>query len=231
MKTARILVIDDEDTLCEVLRFNLEVAGYKADVANSAEEAMEKFPLSRYNLILLDVMMGQVDGFTFARKLKESPSTANIPIIFLTAKDNEEDMMTGFDIGADDYIYKPYTIRNVVSRVTAVLRRTHFDDSDPSDPNSVIYVEDLKIDPTLKAVYIEDREIKMPRKEFEILRLLVSNPGRVFTREEILSKVWGENVVVVDRVVDVNITRLRRKLGEYGNKILTRSGYGYGFEP
>ena len=230
MAATKILVVDDEDTLCEVLKFNLEIAGFTVDVANCAEDALQMKPLSQYALILLDVMMAQMSGFTFARILKADDDTKNIPIIFLTAKDNEDDMVAGLNIGADDYIYKPYTIRNVMTRVNAVLRRTLTPAVNSSAEKNVITIENLTVDPDAKTATLNGKEIKMPRKEFEILLMLVSCPGRIFSRNEILSRVWEQNVVVVDRVVDVNITRLRKKLGDLGNKIITRSGYGYGFE-
>ena len=230
MKPAKILVVDDEDTLCEVLRFNLEVTGYDVDVAQSAEEALTKISQTPYNLIILDVMMGETSGFTLARKLKADKDTKDIPIIFLTAKDSEDDMIAGLNIGADDYIFKPYTIRNIVARVGTVLRRTMPVEEEPEEDKNVIHVGELSIDTTSRSVYINGNYIRMPRKEYEILKLFVSTPGRVYTREEILSKIWGDNVVVIPRVVDVNVTRLRKKLGDFGDRIMTRSGYGYGFE-
>lgn len=230
MKPAKILVVDDEDTLCEVLRFNLEVTGYDVDVAQSAEEALTKISQTPYNLIILDVMMGETSGFTLARKLKADKDTKDIPIIFLTAKDSEDDMIAGLNIGADDYIFKPYTIRNIVARVGTVLRRTMPVEEEPEENKNVIHVGELSIDTTSRSVYINGNYIRMPRKEYEILKLFVSTPGRVYTREEILSKIWGDDVVVIPRVVDVNVTRLRKKLGDFGDRIMTRSGYGYGFE-
>ena len=230
MKPAKILVVDDEDTLCEVLRFNLEVTGYDVDVAQSAEEALTKISQTPYNLIILDVMMGETSGFTLARKLKADKDTKDIPIIFLTAKDSEDDMIAGLNIGADDYIFKPYTIRNIVARVGTVLRRTMPVEEEPEEDKNVIHVGELSINTTSRSVYINGNYIRMPRKEYEILKLFVSTPGRVYTREEILSKIWGDDVVVIPRVVDVNVTRLRKKLGDFGDRIMTRSGYGYGFE-
>ena len=230
MKPAKILVVDDEDTLCEVLRFNLEVTGYDVDVAQSAEEALTKISQTPYNLIILDVMMGETSGFTLARKLKADKDTKDIPIIFLTAKDSEDDMIAGLNIGADDYIFKPYTIRNIVARVGTVLRRTMPVEEEPEEDKNVIRVGELSIDTTSRSVFINGNYIRMPRKEYEILKLFVSTPGRVYTREEILSKIWGDDVVVIPRVVDVNVTRLRKKLGDFGDRIMTRSGYGYGFE-
>lgn len=230
MKPAKILVVDDEDTLCEVLRFNLEVTGYDVDVAQSAEEALTKISQTPYNLVILDVMMGETSGFTLARKLKADKDTKDIPIIFLTAKDSEDDMIAGLNIGADDYIFKPYTIRNIVARVGTVLRRTMPVEEEPEEDKNVIHVGELSIDTTSRSVFINGNYIRMPRKEYEILKLFVSTPGRVYTREEILSKIWGDDVVVIPRVVDVNVTRLRKKLGDFGDRIMTRSGYGYGFE-
>ena len=230
MKPAKILVVDDEDTLCEVLRFNLEVTGYDVDVAQSAEEALTKISQTPYNLVILDVMMGETSGFTLARKLKADKDTKDIPIIFLTAKDSEDDMIAGLNIGADDYIFKPYTIRNIVARVGTVLRRTMPVEEEPEEDKNVIRVGELSIDTTSRSVFINGNYIRMPRKEYEILKLFVSTPGRVYTREEILSKIWGDDVVVIPRVVDVNVTRLRKKLGDFGDRIMTHSGYGYGFE-
>ena len=191
MNEYHILVVDDEEDLCEILKFNLEMEGYFVDTANSAEEAL-KLDLTKYNLLLLDVMMGSISGFKMARMMKENKSTANIPIIFVTAKDTENDTLTGFNLGADDYVSKPFSLREVIMRVKAVLRRTE--------------------------------------KEFEILLLLLQNKGRVFSREDILNKVWNDEAYVLDRTIDVNITRLRKKLGEYGKNIVTRLGYGYCFE-
>ena len=230
MKPAKILVVDDEDTLCEVLRFNLEVTGYDVDVAQSAEDALTKISQTPYNLIILDVMMGETSGFTLARRLKADKDTKDIPIIFLTAKDSEDDMIAGLNIGADDYIFKPYTIRNIVARVGTVLRRTMPVEEEPEEDKNVIRVGELSIDTTSRSVFINGNYIRMPRKEYEILKLFVSTPGRVYTREEILSKIWGDDVVVIPRAVDVNVTRLRKKLGDFGDRIMTRSGYGYGFE-
>lgn len=225
MERHRILVVDDEDTLCEALRLNLEIEGYDVAVAHSAEEALTMRPAD-FSLILLDVMMDGMDGFKMAKVLKDNSATAQVPIIFCTARDTEDDMIAGLNLGADDYISKPYSIRNVLARVRAVLKRT------TSQPHSdtTLRHEGLVVDNSLKRCSIDGHEVALPRKEFEILHLLLSNPGHIFSREEILSKVWPEEVVVLNRVVDVNITRLRSKLGAYGKKIVTRSGYGYGFK-
>ena len=199
MATTRILVVDDEEDLCEILKFNLEIEGYEVDTAYSAEEALKK-DLTVYNLLLLDVMMGEISGFKMARILRQDEKTANTPIIFLTAKDTENDMLTGFNLGADDYISKPFSIRQVIARVKAVLRRT----SEKS----------------------KDKEIE--KLEYETLAL--DTKGNVFSREEILSRIWKDEVYVLDRTIDVNITRLRKKIGPYGKNIVTRLGFGYCFE-
>lgn len=211
------------------MRFNLEAEGYQVDVAYSAEEALS-LDLTRYDLLLLDIMMGEISGTQLARILRSNPATSSLPIIFCTAKDSEDDMVNGLDLGADDYIMKPYSVRNVLARVRSVLRRTA---DAPATANAaqsdVITYKNLAVIPSKKICTVNGEEVKMPRKEFEILLMLMSNIGRVFTREEILNAIWTEEVVVIDRVVDVNITRIRQKIGEYGRNIVTRSGYGYGF--
>lgn len=223
----KILVVDDEKALCDTLKFNLELKGYDVDTANSAEEAMA-LDLAVYDLILLDVMMGEISGFQMAKILKNSPKLTSIPIIFCTALGEEEDMLKGLNIGADDYISKPYSIRNVLARVRTVLRRSCATQQKSSD---TIRHEGLIINKELKSCEIDGMDIKLPRKEFEILWTFISNPGKIFSREEILQKIWPDDVVVLNRVVDVNVTRLRSKLGKYGHLIITRSGYGYGFQP
>lgn len=225
--TTRILVVDDEETLCEALRFNLEAEGYAVDTALSAEEALT-MDLSSYSIILLDIMMGDISGTQLASILKKKDTTARIPIIFCTAKDSEDDMIGGLDLGADDYITKPYSIRNVLARVRTVLRRTT-SKQEQQTGNATVEYQGISVFPERKVCTVNGDEIKMPRKEFEILLMMLRNPGRVFSREEILKKIWPEEVVVLDRVVDVNITRLRSKLGEYGKNIVTKPGYGYGF--
>lgn len=224
----RILVVDDEETLCEVLRFNLEAVGYAVDTAYSAEEALA-LELGKYSLILLDIMMGDISGVQMARILKSNKATASIPIIFCTAKDTEDDMIAGLDLGADDYIAKPYSIKNVLARVRSVLRRTGNAAAETEDGGACLAYGNLVMDLHKKQCTVDGREVRMPRKEFEILAMLLENRGRIFSREEIITAVWPEETVVLYRVVDVNITRLRSKLGDYGKHIVTRSGYGYGF--
>lgn len=227
MNEYRILVVDDEEDLCEILKFNLENEGYMVDTANSAEEAL-KMDLTCYHLLLLDVMMGEISGFRMANMLKKDPQTMHIPIIFVTAKDTENDTITGFNLGADDYISKPFSLREVMVRIKAVLRRTAT--STPAKKEYTLSYKGLVIDIPQKKVFIDGTEISLTKKEFEILQLFLQNKGRVFSREDILAKVWQEEVYVLDRTIDVNITRLRKKIGEYGKRIITRLGYGYCFE-
>ena len=227
MNDYRILVVDDEEDICEILKFNIENEGYEVDTANSAEEAL-KMDISSYNLLLLDVMMGEISGFKMANMLKKDKKTAHVPIIFITAKDTENDTVTGFNLGADDYISKPFSLREVIARVKAVLRRTATVETEKA-PEQITY-QTLTIDITKKKVSIDDEEIALTKKEFEILFLLLQNKGRVFSREDILARIWSDEVYVLDRTIDVNITRLRKKIGIYGKRIVTRLGYGYCFE-
>ena len=222
----RILVVDDEQDLCEILKFNLETEGYSVDTANSSEEAM-KMDLPSYNLLLLDVMMGAMSGFTMAKKLKENPTTVGIPIIFLTARDTENDTVTGFNLGADDYISKPFSIREVLVRIRAVLRRTN----EPEDTQQkIIKYKEMEMNIDRKVVTIDGEPIPFTKTEFELLHLLLSEKGYVFSRQELIDRIWPKDVLVLDRTVDVNITRLRKKIGRFSKCIVTRLGYGYYFD-
>ena len=230
MAVERILIVDDEETLCEVLKLNLENEGYDVDIALSAEEALT-YNLQTYSLILLDIMMGDISGIKMAKMLKSDIATADIPIIFCTARDTEDDMVMGLNIGADDYIMKPYTVRNVIARVKSVLRRTashKVGNVSAEKPNRLV-VEGLCLDLEFKRCTVDGEEVKLARKEFELLVYLVSHRGKILSREQILSHVWSDEVVVLDRTIDVNITRVRSKIGAYGSYIVTRSGFGYGF--
>lgn len=239
MDIYRILVVDDEPDLCEGLKLNLEIEGYEAETAYSAEEALE-MDLPSFDLILLDVMMGKMSGFEMARVLKRNPKTASIPIIFCTAKSEDDDMIAGLNLGADDYVTKPYNIRNILARIKSVLRRNKqsaaYHPTAASAPKEeersrrLLREDGLVVDLDQIVCTIDDVPVRMPRKEFELLSLFMSNPGKIFSREDILQKVWSDEVVVVNRVVDVNVTRLRAKIGKYGKLIVTRSGYGYGFK-
>ena len=226
-KTYKILVVDDEQNLCEILAYNLRNDGYEVTEANSAEEALE-LPLAAFDLMLLDVMMGGMSGFDLARRLKTEEKTAHIPIIFLTAKDTEQDMLHGFGLGADDYIAKPFRIMEVLARVKAVLNRsTH---STQVSPETLRY-DHLVLNLNTKTVTVDGEEVAFTKTEFELLRLLLEHKGRVFSRQELIDHVWPSDVMVLDRTVDVNITRMRKKIGRYAPCISTRLGYGYYFNP
>lgn len=230
MTTNRILIVDDEETLCEVLKLNLENEGYDVDIAFSAEQALS-YDLRKYSLILLDIMMGGISGIKMAKMLKSDMVTAHIPIIFCTARDSEDDMVMGLNLGADDYIMKPYTVRNVIARVKSVLRRTSTNKpiTAAAEKHNMLQVEGLQLDLEFKHCTVDGEEIKLTRKEFELLAYLISHRGQICSREQILNRVWSNEVVVLDRTIDVNITRLRSKIGAYGSYIVTRSGFGYGF--
>ena len=227
-KDSRILVVDDEQDLCEILKFNLETEGYQVETANSAEEALEK-DIASYNLLLLDVMMGGMSGFQLAKQLKNSEVTAHIPIIFLTARDTENDTVTGFNLGADDYISKPFSIREVMVRVRAVLRRTASRLEGAEEPTVISY-QGLLINLNKKSVSVDGEDVPFTKTEFELLRLLLEERGRVFSRQELIDRVWPKDVLVLDRTVDVNITRMRKKIGKFAKCIVTRLGFGYYFD-
>ena len=223
----RILVVDDEQDLCEIVKFNLETDGYTVEMANSAEEALE-MNIESFNLLLLDVMMGGMSGFALAKQLKAEPATKDIPIIFLTARDTENDTVTGFNLGADDYISKPFSIREVLVRVRAVLRRTAEHNGVPQ--SNVISYQGLELNLDKKTVSIDGEDIPFTKTEFEILHLLLDEKGRVFSRQELIDRIWPKDVLVLDRTVDVNITRLRKKIGRFSKCIVTRLGFGYYFD-
>ncbi len=221
----RILVVDDEEDLCEILQFNLEGEGFEVDVAYSAEEALT-LDLKRYQIILLDVMMGKISGFRLARTIRQEMKLAT-PFLFITAREGEENTLTGFSLGADDYIVKPFAVKEVVARVKAVLQRSGIN---ARPEQEVLSAGGVEIDVGRKMVFAGENNIMLSKKEFEILHLLMTNGERIFSREEILDRVWSYDVVVNERTVDVHITRLRKKLGEYGKLIRSRPGYGYYFD-
>ena len=228
----KILVVDDEQDLCEILQYNLETEGYEVVYANSAEEALT-LPLASFDLILLDVMMGEMSGFQMARRLKEAPETAHIPIIFITALDGEDNTVKGLNIGADDYMAKPLSMKEVKARVAAVLRRTAGDKqkAEAEGPADTIRYEGITLDLSAKAATLDGAELPLTKLEFELLTLFLRHPGKVFGRNDLLERCWPQDVYVLDRTVDVNITRLRKKIGPYGKLIRTRIGYGYCFCP
>ncbi|MFR9649631.1 MAG: response regulator transcription factor [Rikenellaceae bacterium] len=235
MNPYKILVVDDEESICEILELNLEAEGYDVDVAYSAEEAM-RLDISQYSLLLLDIMMGEISGYKLLQYIRSNKSTAEIPVIFCSAKDSSDDTITGLNLGADDYISKPFLAREVVARVKSLLRRTYqrnnistASESTPAPLELKIEFEDLVLDLNRKECFIAGKDIQMTKKEFEILLLFLQNRNVVFSRQDILTRVWDDEVVVVDRTIDVFITRIRKKIAPYGKHIVTRLGYGYGF--
>ncbi len=226
----KILVVDDEQDICEILQYNLETEGFEVDTANSAEEALE-LPLQDYSLILLDVMMGEMSGFQMARRLKNNPVTARIPIIFITALDSEDNLVKGLNIGADDYIAKPLSMKEVKARIKAVLRRSAQSERVVSGfaENKIVY-EGITLDLNAKTATCDGKELEFTKLEFELLSFFLQHANKVYSREDLLKNCWPQDVLVLDRTVDVNITRLRKKIGHYGKQIKTRVGYGYYFE-
>ena len=230
----KILVIDDEEALCEILKFNLEKDGYEVDCAYSAEEALE-MDLSSYSLFMVDIMMDQLSGFDFAKRIRNNQKTENTPVIFCSALTGEDDKVMGLNIGADDYVTKPFVIGEVLARVRAVLRRTKSAQQIAYNVSQSIYEPDitfreLRVDRNEKVCYLQGSQVQLTRTEFDMILFFLTHRNRIYSREEIISKVWGEDVVVTHRTIDTNITRLRKKLGEYGNNIVTRQGFGYGFK-
>jgi two-component system alkaline phosphatase synthesis response regulator PhoP len=221
----RIIIVDDEEDLCEILQYNLSNEGYYTEVSHSAEEALKK-PLINFDLVLLDVMMGSMSGFKFADKLRKELKI-DVPIIFLTAKDTENDILTGFSLGADDYISKPFSVNELTARVKAVLKRSQLN---KVSTKSIIHFDGIDLDTIRKRLIINDERVELTKKEYEILKTLLENQGKVFSREELLAKIWGHDVIVTERTVDVNITRLRTKLGQFGSSLKNKTGYGYFFE-
>lgn len=225
----RILVVDDEQDLCEILQYNLETEGYEVHTANSAEEAL-RLPLENYDLILLDVMMGQMSGFQMALKMKENPVTSQVPIIFITALEGEDSLVRGLNIGADDYMVKPLSLREVKARIKAVLRRSMKNEIQEKSASDSYSFQGLCINREAKSASIDGQPLQLTKLEYEMLSLLLSNMGKAFSREEMLEHCWPKDAIVLDRTVDVNINRLRKKVGPYGKYIKTRVGFGYTFE-
>jgi len=220
----KILIVDDERDICEILEFNLANEGYEVECAYSAEEALDKLTAD-HSLILLDVMMGGMSGYKMAEKLRKASNT--IPIIFLTAKDTENDMLTGFSVGGDDYISKPFSIKEVVARVKAVIKRERVG---TTKSRSEIVFGDIVISMEVKELTLGSDKVMLTKTEFEILALLAQNQDRVFSRNEIIDRIWEETTFITERTIDVHITRLRKKMGSYGSVITNRSGYGYRFD-
>ncbi|MEA3317040.1 MAG: response regulator transcription factor [Bacteroidota bacterium] len=221
----RLLIVDDEEDLCEILQFNLEGEGYYTEAVYSAEDALKK-DIKSFSLIILDVMMGKMSGFKFAEKVRKEMKL-NIPIIFITAKNTENDLLTGFNIGADDYISKPFSVKEVIVRVKALINRSQ--DKEISNETS-FKIDDLLINFDNKSLIIENKNIQLTKKEFNILYLLIKGKNKIFSRDNILNQIWEDNTFVNDRTIDVHITRLRKKIGKYGKYIKNKSGFGYAFE-
>ena len=240
----RILIVDDEQDICDILQYNLQTEGYTALTAASGEEALDMLQAGAFDLVLLDVMMEGISGFDVARRMKNDAALAAIPIIFCTAKTEEKDVVDGFSLGSDDYITKPFRLSEVKARVKAVLRRSasqqvkevksekgkELPAAEPNIIDNKVIYEGLILDVTAKTCHVDGTEVTLTKLEYELLDLLLEHPHTVFSREEILSRIWPNDAYVLDRTVDVNITRLRKKIGQYGKCIRTRFGYGYSFE-
>jgi len=221
-----ILVVDDEEDICDILKFNLESEGFNVDTVNSAEEALGK-KLEKYQLFLLDIMMKGMSGYRLADEIRKK-RMVKAPILFITAKNTENDKLTGFSVGADDYITKPFSIKEVIARIKAVIRRSDSLSETIIEP-SKIKIEGIELNIEKKRLIVDGEREDLTPIEFQLLLILMKNPGRIFGRDQILSNIWRD-VNVTDRTVDVHITRLRKKLGNYGNYLVTRKGYGYCFE-
>lgn len=226
LQPVKILVVDDEHSICELMKINLEIAGYSVDMAFSAEAALE-MPLEEYSLMVFDIMMGEMSGLELVSRIRSDKRIADVPIIVCTALGNEEPLVEGFSRGADDYIRKPFSMREFVSRVRRLLERTGRQAK--TEPKRVEY-ETLSLNMELKSCTIDGEEVSLTKKEFDLLCLFLSNPNKIFSREELLNRIWEANTYVIDRTIDVNINRLRKKMGRYGAMIVTKQGYGYGFK-
>lgn len=231
----RILVIDDEESLCDILQYNLTKEGYEVDTAYSAEEALE-LELSKYQLFIVDIMMGEMSGFDFAKRVRNVSATEHTPIIFCSALNEEDEKVMGLNIGADDYVTKPFSINEVLARVRAVLRRAAATGAISAQPQADSEYETdltfktLRIDRNAKLAYLDNASLSLTRTEFEILQFFLTHRNRIYSRQEIISNVWGDDIVVNNRTIDTNITRLRKKIGQYADNIVTRQGFGYGFK-
>lgn len=230
----KILIIDDEESICEILKYNLLKEGYDADCVYSAEEALS-LDLSNYSLFIVDIMMERLSGFDFVKRLKNSAATENTPVIFCSALDDEDDKVMGLNIGADDYITKPFVIGEVLARVRAVLRRSHITHQWAYNVSRSTYEPDItfrnmRISRNEKKCIINGESINLTKTEYDLLLFFLTHRNRIYTRDEIIKQVWSSDIMVTTRAIDTNITRLRKKLGEYGQYIITRLGYGYGFK-
>lgn len=228
-----ILVIDDEESICEILKYNLEKEGYDVDVAYSAEEALG-LDIAAYSLLIVDVMMNRMSGFELVKLLKSKPATRHIPVIFCTALSSIDDTVNGLDMGGDDYITKPFVISTVLARVNAVLRRSKLtraitDSARRGNYEPDITFRTLRINRNTKQCFIDGEVVTLTPNEFDMLLYFLEHRNRIHSRNEILNKVWPDDTTVKSHTVDVNVTRLRRKIGTYAAHLVTRVGYGYGF--
>ncbi|GAB7089447.1 response regulator transcription factor [Marinifilum fragile] len=226
MKDLKILVVDDEEDLCEILQYNLQQEGFQVDTAFSSEQAL-KLDLSEYDFFLLDIMMGEISGLELAKIIRRNPDLADKPILFITAKGSETDKLLGFKAGADDYVAKPFSVKEVIARIHVICKRVFSESKNESN----FEYEKLKLIPESKQVTINNIDVGLTKTEFEILHLLLNHAGRIYSRDEIMNKIWENDTFVGDRTVDVNVRRIRKKIGEYHNLIKTKSGYGYYFDP
>lgn len=235
----RILVIDDEEPLCDILKYNLEKEGFVVDCSYSAVEALER-DLTQYDLFIVDIMMERLSGYDFVRRLRSTIGVEKLPVIFCSALGDEDDKVTGLNLGGDDYITKPFVISEVLARVRAVLRRSQAvlrprhsevkEQAKKQDFLPDVVFRGIRVDQNEKACYIEGVEVPLTRTEFDLLLFFLNNRNRIYSREEIIRRVWPDDVLVSQRAIDTNLTRLRKKLGTYGNNIITRQGFGYGFK-
>lgn len=226
----KILVVDDEKDIVDILKYNLEKENeFIVITASDGKEAIDKAVYEKPNLILLDIMMPELNGFEVCKRLKTYPETAKIPVIFLTAKENEIDEIIGLELGADDYIQKPISPRKVIARVKSVIRRTYTEPDQMIKADGYVKFKKLEIDSIAHCVKINDEEVFFPKKEFQLLHFLLSNRGKVLSREVLLNQIWGENIFVVDRTIDVHVAKVREKLGEYSVYLETIKGLGYRF--
>jgi len=225
MTDLKILVVDDEEDLCEILQFNLEQEGFTVDTAFSSEQAL-KLELSQYDFFLLDIMMGEISGLELAKIIRRNPDLADKPILFITAKGSEDDKLKGFNAGADDYVAKPFSVKEIIARIHVICKRVFT----TTQKEISFEYEDMKLIPESKKVTINDIDVGLTKTEFEILQLLLNHKGRIYSRDEIMHKIWEGDTFVGDRTVDVNVRRIRKKIGEYHKLIKTKSGYGYYFE-
>lgn len=221
-----LVVVDDDKDMCEILQLNLEIEGYIVDVAYSAEQALE-MEITSFHLLIIDITMGEISGFNMVRIIRNNPKTFKTRIIFLTGRNTESDRLTGFAIGCDDYITKPFSITELLARIKAVVKMEEI----PEGVDSMkIQHETLVMNLKNKKVSVDNIAVNLTKNEFEILRLFLENRNQLFSRKEILARVWKNEQGLISRIIDVNITRLRKKIGQYGKNITTRLGYGYCFE-